>query len=128
MCPSNSYFFTTQLTSTEIFKLKCKLQSKTKKDENCKLWTGAQRNGYGILEVRFRGNKIKLPVHRLTYFLENRCLPLQADMHVSHLCHNKLCCEILHLSFEPQKINNNRQICKSNGECSGHHGYQNCTF
>ena len=124
----DSSFFTTKLTSAEILKLRNKLETKVVKNKTCKLWSGTQRNGYGILEFRFRGKKIKIPVHRLAYYLHNNCHQLSPDIHVSHLCHDKLCCNVEHLSYEPQRINNKRQTCKSNGECSGHHGFQNCIF
>lgn len=121
-----SNFFETRLTTSEIVKLKRRLQSKGKRDEKCFIWTGQQRNGYGVLQFRFRGKKINLPIHRLTYYIYNECVQIPPHVHISHICHNKLCFEIDHLSFEPQRINNNRQICKNDGECTGHHGYVNC--
>lgn len=121
-----SHFFTSELSENEIENFLLKLKCTNIQNEHCLLWSGAQRNSYGILENRFRGNKIKIPVHRLAYFLKHNCEPLSPEMHVSHLCHNKLCINVEHLSLEPQAINNSRQICKNEGECYGHHGFQNC--
>lgn len=126
---TQSEFFETILTVVEVRKYKNKIKSKIIQDHNCKIWQGQQRNGYGILEIRFRGNrKLKITVHRLVYYINHNCEKIPPSLHVSHLCHNKLCCEPSHLSLEPQRINNNRNICKRNGECSGHHGYSNCVI
>jgi ribosomal protein S16 len=62
-----------------------------------------------------------LRVHRLQMYIHNGCRAIDTVQHVSHLCHNKLCVRIEHLSLETAQINNNRQICKNNGECTGHY-------
>jgi len=35
----------------------------------------------------------------------------------SHLCHNKLCCDVSHLIWEDPETNRKRNICKKKGEC-----------
>ena len=98
----------------------------TKLESGCIIWTGmCTSDGYGLLRKMFRGKRIKVKVHRLVYFLAAKHA-LSVGMHVSHLCHNKLCINIQHLSYEPQTINNNRLICKNAGECSLHYGYPRC--
>ena len=121
-----SKFFENKPTLREICRISKLLDNKIEIGEHCNIWTGQQRGGYGILEIRFRGNKIKLGVHRVKYFFHNNCEPMTKEQHVSHLCHNKLCVKIEHLSLEPASINNNRQICKNEGECTGHYGYARC--
>lgn len=121
-----SEFFSSKFSADEIENFRLKLKCTNVKSGDCLLWSGAQRNSYGIWEIRFNGSKQKIPVHRLAYFLNHNCESLPSFLHVSHLCHNKLCIEVSHLSLEPPGINNNRQICKHEGECHGHHGYQHC--
>lgn len=121
-----SNFFESQLTEVERNKFTAIFETKTTNENHCIVWTGQQKKGYGVYETRFRGKKIKILVHRLRYFISNNCQKLRKDMNISHLCHNKLCVKISHLCLEPQSINNKRQICKNNGECSFHYGYPKC--
>lgn len=118
-------FFETKLTEREVLKLNRLLERKTRPDGHCILWTGQQKFGYGILEFRFRRQKVKLRVHRVRMYIHTSCTHM-GDNHVSHLCHNKLCINIEHLSCEPASINNRRQVCRNNGECTGHYGYPRC--
>ena len=46
--------------------------------------------------------------------------------HIPHICHNKACINVDHLSSETAAINNKRKICVSNGECTGHYGHKRC--
>lgn len=121
--------FHTNLTEVEIHKIKLNLLKKIQisADQECHIWTGQRRNkGYGLCEIRFRARKIKLTVHRLVYYIYNGCVFIPSHLHVSHICHNKLCVRLEHLSLEPPNINNKRQVCKNEGLCTGHHGYANC--
>ena len=102
----------------------------------CKVWGGAVsgRRGvcYGVMRVRFPGSvrsRVEY-VHRLAYMLENRNFNLDRAWHISHICHNRLCCNIDHLSYEPHFINNNRQACRMTipKRCLGHQQYRNCLF
>ena len=45
---------------------------------------------------------------------------------MSHLCHLKQCVNVAHLSYGPHAINNKRITCRYEGECSDHHGYDDC--
>lgn len=102
------------------------VNSRTDFTENCYNWSGTSTtDGYGLCRFMFRGKRAKVRVHRLVYFMSvNR--PVLTKMHVSHLCHNKLCVRPDHLSYEPQQINNKRLKCKNDGECSGHYAYPRC--
>ena len=117
------------LTDREKFLLKRKHAAKIFKYGNdlCHLWAGSvSRDGYGYLQIMFRGKSRKLSAHRLAYFISCGFDHLPADMHVSHVCHNKLCVNRLHLSLEPAYINLRRNVCVQRRACTGHHGYQNC--
>ena len=103
-------FYTTKLTDKEICKINKYIKTKITVG-NCHMWNGQQLKGYGIFEFRFRKHKIKLRVHRLQMYIHNGCRVIDTVQHVSHLCHNKLCVRIEHLSLETAQINNNRQIC-----------------
>jgi hypothetical protein len=118
-------FYTTKLTDKEICKISKYIKTKITVG-NCHIWNGQQLKGYGIFEFRFRKHKIKLRVHRLQMYIHNGCRAIDTVQHVSHLCHNNLCVRIEHLSLETAQINNNRQICKNNGECTGHYGLARC--
>lgn len=121
-----SEFFSTVLTENEQMRYASVFDYRTISVNGCIIWTGQQKRGYGIHEFRFRGKKIKIAAHRLKYFLVNDCKVLHKHDNISHLCHNKLCVKIDHLSKEPQNINNQRQICKNNGNCNLHYGFPKC--
>lgn len=121
--------FHSHLTDTEIQHINQNLSKKINisDEQECHIWTGQRRNkGYGLHELRFRGRKIKVTVHRLIYYIHYKCVNIPPHLHISHLCHNKLCVRVEHLSLEPPNINNKRQICKNEGQCTGHYGFANC--
>ena len=119
-------FTTFDITENEACRIHAAIQKHTQLDGKCIIWTGAcASDGYGILRIVFRGSRLKVKVHRMMYFLYH-AHALSPEMHVSHLCHKKTCIKTQHLSYEPQAINNNRKMCKSQGECCGHYGYNNC--
>lgn len=95
-------------------------------DRNCFIYRGEVMGGYPSLRVTFRGRRIRLRVHRLTFYLLNNAEPLNCSMHVSHLCHEKLCINIEHLSYEPNAINCQRNLCYEENKCFGHQGYKHC--
>lgn len=98
-------------------------------DKKCQLWTGlTDRHGYGYYRFMSNKKRIKVHVHRLAYFLNHDCQPLCSSKHVSHLCHNKLCINNDHLSYESAANNNSRKECFLSKECIGHHGYKLCRF
>ena len=119
-------FFKSNLDLTEKTNITEKLAKKTQIVGNCHIWTGkCNSSGYGFLKFTFRGRQIKCRVHRLAFFLRHNVL-LMPNMHVSHLCHTKLCLRVEHLSYEPQRINNNRTVCKNEGMCYGHYAFPSC--
>lgn len=97
-------------------------------DIGCIVWTGytTGRLGqkYGRLRRRFPCDEKsrQYGVHQLALMIHMNILEFpktHIKMHVSHLCHNKLCCNPEHLSYEPQSINNNRQNCEPS-KCRHH--------
>lgn len=123
-----SSVFHIKLTGAEIHRITSNIKKKIHNESDfCHNWTGQQtRKGYGQFEFRLRGKKFKVSIHRLIYYLKNNCINLPTNLHVSHLCHNKLCIKIEHLSLEPARVNNSRQVCKNDGNCTGHYGFANC--
>ena len=122
-----SVLYNSVLTLAEKYMLKQKLRAKIEVRGNCRVWIGSRnRDGYGIIRITFRGKRITLTVHRLRYFMKCDLQTLNPRMHVSHLCHNKLCIKMSHLSYETQNINNKRDNCVRTGICSGHRGYPDC--
>ena len=106
-----TYFFVTQLTVEERLRLKQLFHNKYEKISDCHIWKGpCTTNGYGIFRCSFRGKKIKIRAHRAIYYLHFNHV-MSSKLHVSHLCHNKLCVNVNHLNYEPQSVNNNRQRC-----------------
>jgi len=70
-----------------------------KKTRGCWLWTGAQRDGYGLFKLDGRS----LSAHRVSYVLENLTIPEGAILH--HKCSNRLCVRPAHLQCIDQKSN-----------------------
>jgi len=120
-----STFFANINPPPKIVQKLAKSMQNCRKSGSCLLWGGpTDRYHYGYVRVTYNGKRIALKVHRVAFYLVSR--PLSAQMHVSHLCHAKLCINFARLSYEPQSVNNSRKSCKLNGECVGHRGYQNC--
>ncbi|MES9880371.1 MAG: hypothetical protein ABW185_05755 [Sedimenticola sp.] len=124
---ASSNFFSAPLPETKRIQLTNVLERKSHVFGSCLIWTAdVTIDGYGFYRTVYNGRRHKIYVHRLAYFLHNPNKILSKHMHVSHVCHNKLCILVSHLSYEPQRINNNRQICKSDECCTGHFGYPRC--
>ena len=124
-----STVFSNVLSPAEIDNFHKKLQKKSKHTCNCIIWQGCQnKDGYGIIRPIFRGRRVTLTVHRLAYYIYKNNGFLSRKMHVSHLCHDKLCINTAHLSYETQKVNNARNHCYANARCRGHKSYPNCIF
>lgn len=110
-----------------------KIESKSRQNENtCILYTGrTKKTGYGMIDVRLPGMNRHIPmhVHRVRYMIHMRTLKLTpTEYHVSHLCHNRNCVNVSHLSFEPSHVNNSRQNCFSEKRCTKHCSYPDCIF
>ena len=124
-----SAFFKSTLCSERALKFRNALTDKSVARNECVVWTGSTDiYGYGVYRVSVDGKRLKLLVHRLSYFIVKSPVPLCSDIHVSHLCHNKLCVNVAHLSYENASINNARKVYHLNGECTGHRGFQDCIF
>ena len=73
------------------------------------------------------GESRVLGVHRVRMMCSLRTTQFPAGYEASHLCHNKLCLSVHHLSLEPNWVNMQRGRCSQHG-CSGHPGYPNCVI
>ena len=58
--------------------------------------------------------------------LSNKDIVLTESKDVPHLCHNRCCAKLEHLSYEPHSINNQRLVCKNESEFCGLHGNGHC--
>lgn len=124
-----SHMYECMLTPPEIQHFAHALDKRTRKTHFCHEWTGpVNKDGYGLYGPCFRGKQVKLTVHRFNFYIHNIDI-FTPDMHVSHLCHNKLCTRLSHLSLEPQSINNRRKTCALEGQCVGHgNSFPRCLF
>lgn len=124
-----SHMYECMLTPLEIQHFAHALDKRTRKTHFCHEWTGpVNKDGYGLYRPCFRGKQVKLTVHRFNFYIHNIDI-FTPDMHVSHLCHNKLCTRLSHLSLEPQSINNSRKTCALEGQCVGHgNPFPRCLF
>ena len=110
---------------------KCQLDDKT----SCLIWHGPLSNGmYGKVSytyhVKDEDGCLKSLKHytsapRLIYATANNSIYLlnkeYRHVEISHLCHNRLCCNIEHLEAETKSINSSRTKCKNKGHCSEDH-------
>lgn len=124
-----SSFFLNPLSHVQVTKINKKLVTKIVKTDNCHTWTGeTTSDGYGVIRLSVATNvRKRVKVHRLIYFIAHS-QPLPPHLHVSHLCHNKICCNLKHLSLEPAGINNQRNTCRTDKHCFGHNTFKNCIF
>ena len=123
-------FYQVKLTDSERLNLIHQIDSKSRLVGDCKIFQGHQdKDSYGVMPIRFRDfARLNLRVHRLAFFVFQNIF-LDSKIHVSHLCHNRLCCLPIHLSYEPQAINASRVGCNIRQRCSGDHSsYTDCLF
>ncbi len=94
----------------------------------CREWLGGvNKDGYGVLKVKINDQYKVVSAHRLAYWVFiGHCDTVGYD--ASHLCHNKKCIRIDHISMEPTHINQSRKHCSNEGRCFTHHGYLDCLF
>lgn len=116
------------LSENENYRLSKQFQKYIADENSCRTWRGrTDAYGYGEMQFQFRGVRLCLKVHRVVYALAHPDVSLaNVACDISHLCHNRLCVNPEHLSPEPHSINNNRLVCKNDGDCHGHHGYKDC--
>ncbi|KAI8517505.1 Gypsy retrotransposon integrase-like protein 1 [Branchiostoma belcheri] len=74
---------------------------------------------YGTTKVKshFDGRRFTLTVNCHMYLLYSKHA-MASGMHVSHICHQKLCINISHLSYKPPVVYL-QQTCVSEGRCTG---------
>ena len=97
----------------------------------CKIWKKAVNSGgYPVIKVSARGwGRSTYLAHRLMFQLISQInIDTDPDHEVSHLCHNRLCLEVGHLSFEPSMVNASRKSCVDSGVCAGHDNFANCVL
>lgn len=122
-------FFTNiqNLTENEDYRLSKQFEKHIVVTDTCHIWQGrTDTYGYGEVRIQFRGARVCLKAHRVIFALSNKDIVLTESKDVSHLCHNRCCVKLEHLSYEPHSINNQRLVCRNEGECFGHHGYSHC--
>ena len=92
----------------------------------CCIWTGYRqvRKGgtYGQINVKIDNKWTAMNVQGVAYMC-SKSLIVGSDLDISHLCHNSLCVNAVHLVAEPRHINNHSQACLSLGQCQGHGDY-----
>lgn len=123
----------------DVTKYKAKLAESQILAQNgqCRLWTGATKDGrgtpYGTLHVLVApGRWRNLATHRLSlqfdrgWGLEDMDDMKEGGMVVSHLCHNSLCLLPQHLSMESDTVNGRRAYCVHTGHCTGHQHDPDC--
>lgn len=114
---------------TKVFQVlpsvECKFWSLVEKSDGCWNWNGNFSTwGYG----RLWAQGISMPVHRLSYFLENGTIP--EGLLVCHRCDNKKCVRPSHLFLGTHNDNSDDKIKKgravyAKGEQKGNHKLTN---
>ena len=130
----NVAFDPNKLTQTQKEELIARVESRTELQEGCMVWQGmARKHGYPqmklgahIAKVTGSPNKAYNPARILYSVHHNEILFKYSNNRLSHLCHNKLCCSIEHLTLEPLAINIQRNTCMREGTCVGHGNQPNC--
>ena len=120
----------------QLERLISKIDASQANSKGCHFWNEIfyfnQRHAgpkYGRLKVTFpNGEKKLLLAHRFMYMLHFNVTDLPGSMDVSHLCHNSLCINPLHLSLEPKHVNASRKMCTSTIplHCLHHDDYSDC--
>ena len=113
-------FYSSSCDSDTVLDIREKLKNQPTFIDNFTVWQGNfDRNGYGIFRktvtVSSKKERISFFVHRLAYYIHHGGTKhLNPSMHVLHCCHNKLCINIDHLSYEESPINATlNRLCKS---------------
>lgn len=88
--------------------------ARTRWDNDCLLWTGALRRGYGVISI---GDKVTY-VHR--YVFEREHGPIPEGMFIDHICHSKSCSNPAHLRLATNKQNGENLSSKAIRSSSGY--------
>ena len=96
--------------------------------------TSTRTNNYVQTSRKINGRTIHSRIHQVALLKKIRLTAIPEGLEASHLCHNKRCMKISHLSAEPHFINMSRNTCAymrettgDRGYCTGdHQGYENC--
>lgn len=75
----------------------------TRMGSPCRIWTGgADRNGYARINFRYKGQHVKILVHRLFLTLMMK-RPIADGMEAAHTCTEQLC--VAHLQEQTRRDN-----------------------
>ena len=69
--------------------------------DDCWLWTGALRNGYGRLKIKHKSQFS----HRVSWAIANKTWPIPKDKQINHTCDNTSCVNPAHLYLGTQEEN-----------------------
>ena len=86
-------------------------------DDDCDLWKGTVRNGYGVLRVKIAGQTgttRPIQAHRFVFEVTTgQAIPGRMngeDVELDHLCRQPLCCKAAHLEPVPKSENLRRRV------------------
>lgn len=96
---------------------------------NCLMWTKATNSsGYPQMRITMPDGSYKLVLVSRVVFAFTHDMILggapNIRMHMSHLCHERLCLFPGHIVLEPLEVNNDRRTCMSRRFCHGFHNWQ----
>jgi hypothetical protein len=95
-----------------------RLLNKIKIIDNCWIWTGGLRHGYGVISINNKSSSI----HRFIYeYYHGQICP---DLVIDHLCKNRACCNPIHLEQVTQKVNVTRGNTGKNKGCSNYNTFK----
>lgn len=89
----------------------------------CLLYNGSPRAD-GYIKISYRhpetGISTTSTVHRMSSMLSRGTFQLASNLDASHLCHNRTCILLDHISLEPRAVNCQRRLCVKEGRCLRH--------
>ena len=93
-----------------------KILSRTQRENNCLVWQGCKRDGYGLVTVNNKSHN----VHRLLYAVATNSN--LNGLVVDHLCRNRACVNINHLEAVSNDENLKRGL-RAKTHCINGHPY-----
>ena len=109
-------------------KYQAKILENSQKEDECMIWQRAQKpSGYGVIRYPspITNKWHTVNAHRLSYIVFHEKF-VDDFLHISHLCHNKRCISVAHLSAEPASVNADRVKCLNRQQCMGHQPFPKC--